>query len=303
MNIFQTFRIIYQTFRIIYHHPLTRTKRVAAFKRWLRWQFGSRISIGNTVVAFVDETRLLVAPGMTGATGNIYCGLHECHDMGFVLHFLREADLFLDVGANIGSYTILASGAVGAETISFEPVPSTFQRLTDNIYLNRLVSQVTLLNVAVGSVEGELEMMADRDTINRVVSGEVYTGTKIKVPVVTLDKILKGRIPKLIKIDVEGFESLVIQGAENTLKNANLEAIIMELNGSGGAYDFNEDKLHEKILMLGFKKCSYDALTRELQLGENINFYTGNSLYVRNLETVQALLSSAKQYDVIGMQL
>jgi len=44
------------------------------------------------------------------------------NDMGFLLHFLRKDDLFLDVGANIGSYTVLAGGAVGAKSISFEPV-------------------------------------------------------------------------------------------------------------------------------------------------------------------------------------
>jgi hypothetical protein len=42
-------------------------------------------------------------------SGNIYAGLHEFGDMAFVLHFLRAGDLFADVGANIGSYTVLAS--------------------------------------------------------------------------------------------------------------------------------------------------------------------------------------------------
>jgi hypothetical protein len=94
---------LYQTFEIIFKHPLTKNQRVAAYMRWLRWQVGSRITPGSTVVDFAGGTRLLAKPGMTGATGNIYCGLHECHDMGFLLHFLRKDDLFLDVGANIGS--------------------------------------------------------------------------------------------------------------------------------------------------------------------------------------------------------
>ena len=41
--------------------------------------------------------------GMTGASGNIYFGLHEFEEMGFLLHFLREEDLFIDIGAYIGS--------------------------------------------------------------------------------------------------------------------------------------------------------------------------------------------------------
>ena len=47
---------------------------------------------------------------MTGATGNIYCGLYEFLDMAFLLHFLRNGDLFGDIGSNIGSYTVLATG-------------------------------------------------------------------------------------------------------------------------------------------------------------------------------------------------
>lgn len=54
---------------------------------------------------------------MTGATGNIYVGLHEFEDMAFLLHVLRRTDLFVDVGANIGSYTILAGGAAGAKLL------------------------------------------------------------------------------------------------------------------------------------------------------------------------------------------
>ncbi len=59
---------------------------------------------------------------MTGATGNIYAGLHEFDDMAFFLHLLRPEDMFADVGSNIGSYTILASGVVGAKSVAFEPV-------------------------------------------------------------------------------------------------------------------------------------------------------------------------------------
>ena len=294
---------IFGTFKLIFNHPMTRTQRVASYMRWLRWQLSSRIGLGDSVVEFVGGTKLLAQSGMTGATGNIYCGLHECHDMGFVLHFLRKGDLFLDVGANIGSYTVLASGAVGADTISFEPVPKTFQHLLDNIYLNRIVDHVMPHNVAVGSKAGELEMMSDRDTVNRVVTNEVYFGEKVNVPVVTLDEILAGRVPKLIKIDVEGFETLVLKGAEQTLGDANLEAVLMELNGSGKAYGFDEYEIHKYMINLGYKQCSYNVLTRELHISTVVSWYTGNNLYVRNPTRAQELVSSAQRYPVIGMQL
>ena len=59
-------------------------------------------------IPFTDRARLLVSRGMYGATQNVYCGLNDFEDMSFVLHYLRQDDIFLDVGANIGAYTVLA---------------------------------------------------------------------------------------------------------------------------------------------------------------------------------------------------
>src|ERR1700687_3946356 len=89
-------------------HPLTRDRKLRAFSRLVRWQVESRLW-GEMVVPWVEGTRLAARRGMAGATGNIYCGLHEFEDMAFLLHFLRSDDVFADVGANIGSYTILAA--------------------------------------------------------------------------------------------------------------------------------------------------------------------------------------------------
>src|SRR5579863_4327451 len=118
-------------------HPLTHDRKLQAFGRFARWQVTSRLQ-REVVVPWIEGTHLAVRRGMTGATGNIYCGLHEFEDMAFLLHFLRPDDLFVDIGANIGSYTILASGVRRARTIAFEPDPVTFAALSRNIALNAL---------------------------------------------------------------------------------------------------------------------------------------------------------------------
>jgi len=227
-------------YRFIANHPLTRDRKISAFIRWLRWQIGSRVLGWPVAVPFVNNTRLLAKSGMTGATGNIYCGLHEFEDMGFVLHFLRPGDLFVDIGANIGAYSILAS-VTGAHMISFEPVPATFEAFLDNIHLNRLETHVDTRSQAVGRASGVLEMIADQDTTNQALRAEDhYTGKTIRVPVVTLDEALQNKMPKLIKIDVEGFETDVLAGAVKTLANPELRAVVMELNGSGKRYGYDE---------------------------------------------------------------
>ncbi len=70
---------------------------------------------------------------MSGATGNLGVGLHEFVDMAFVVHFLREGDLFLDIGANVGSFTVLAAGVARARSFAFEPIADTARDLRRNI--------------------------------------------------------------------------------------------------------------------------------------------------------------------------
>ncbi len=214
-----------------------------------------------------------------------------------------QGDLFVDVGANIGSYTILASAA-NADVISFEPVPATFESLLDNVRLNGLEKRVDARNQAVGRDAGELEMIADQDTTNQaLVAGDHYAGQSIRVPVVTLDTALRGTTPKLIKIDVEGFETEVLAGAKQILGNPALRAVIMELNGSGARYGFDEDSLHRHMQTMGFRPCRYEPLARRVIDLDGARSGTGNTLYLREPETIQAVVSGSPFYRVLGADL
>jgi hypothetical protein len=103
---------VWKTLRFLVNHPLTRDERGQALLRFLRWQVGSRVLREPVAMPYVEDNRLLVESGMAGATGNVYAGLHEFEDMAFVLHALRSSSWFLDIGANVGSYTVLAGGGV-----------------------------------------------------------------------------------------------------------------------------------------------------------------------------------------------
>ncbi|TAF78029.1 MAG: FkbM family methyltransferase [Bacteroidetes bacterium] len=120
----------------------------------------------------------------------------------------------------------------------------------------------------------------------------------ISVPIETLDLILKDTCPSLIKIDVEGFETEVLKGAQNTLNNPILKAIIIELNGSGGRYGFNELDIHQNLLNLGFKPYSY--LPFERKLTEIPTFGNYNTIYIRNLRFVEARLLNSKSCEIFN---
>jgi len=200
------------TLRFVLNHPINREHRLDALSRYVRWQVGGRLVQGELAYDWILGLKFLLRPGETGLTGNVYCGLHEFSSMGYALHTLGPEDLFVDIGANVGSYTLLACGGRKARGICVEPVPETFSRLLANVRLNDLSERVTALNIGLAEREGELLFTRSEDTVNRVVGPEDQGKETVSVQVRTLDGILGGAVPSLIKIDVEGFETAVVRG-------------------------------------------------------------------------------------------
>ena len=240
----------------------------------------------------VEEALLVVEKGMTGATGNIYCGLHEFADMTLVLHLLRPGDLFLDAGANVGSYTVLAAKVTGAQCVAVEPVRSTFERLFRNIKINGLNQDVELWECALGSSNGHIEFSADRDTMNQAVDTD-YPGERISVPVRTIDELLAGKSSIMWKVDVEGFEQEVLRGATNALQNEHLRVVLLESDGP---------EVSRMMSMAGFARCTYDPFVRQL----NASTSQGgrhNHLWVRDPATVQSRCQMAPKRIILGTEI
>jgi FkbM family methyltransferase len=285
------------TLKFITSHPLNRGNIIKAIFRFLRWQINTRLNTYPIIYQFTERSKLIIHKGMTGATGNLYCGLHEFEDMLFLLHFLRKNDLFLDVGANIGSYTILASSHVFANTISIEPVPSTFNHLVKNVLINFSQERVEVMNIALGSKKCFVDFTSNFDTVNHVATKS--DTESIKVSVEKLDDILLDKkVPILIKIDVEGFETEVLNGAANSILSNELKAIIVELNGSGLRYGYDENLIHEKLLVSGFKPYRYFPINRSLTLIETFGKY--NTIYIRDIEFVTERLYNAEKVKIMN---
>jgi FkbM family methyltransferase len=285
------FRLLY----FIVSQPLNNGATFAALSRFFRWQLASRLIQCPIALPFVEGTSLLTQSGMTGATQNWYNGLQEPSEMGFSLHALRPGDLFLDVGANVGSYTILAGGAVKARVISVEPVPSTFKRLQTNIRLNDL-DQIECHCCGVSSASGELLFTSLLDTMNRVALPGEATPT-IRVPVITLDELLEGRLPKVIKIDVEGHELSVLDGGARTFSSPEVEAVIMETNGSGERFGVTDDTLFKKMREFGFNPAEYDPYNRRL-VPQHRN--TQNTIFIRDFDRTGECCLHSPRYNLIN---
>ena len=291
------------TWKYIWRHPLASRNRPLAFRRWLQWQLVSRVAWGDVVVPFVASSRLVVHSGMTGATGNIYTGLHEFEDMAFALHLLRPSDLFVDAGANVGVYTILGATA-GASCVSVEPLPGTHSNLLANIRINGLGDSVRTYQVALGATPGIVLLTSNLDAMNHVLAAAESASGAIDVPVVMLDELLRNEEPVLLKVDVEGYETEVFKGAMSTLTSPKLLALIVELNESGERYGASERELSDLLGKCGFQPYTYSPYARQLQrCAGHKNSSGGNTLFVRDFDEVTRRLSAAQAIEIFGTRI
>ncbi len=267
------------------------------------WQLQSGLSPGKFIVKdYIGGVKFYARKGLTGITGNIYTGLHEFNDMAFLLHFLSEEDGFFDIGANAGSYTLLASGVCKAKSVAIEPVPSTFQILKKNIELNGLLKKVTLINSGAGGKSGVLSFSSGNDTTNHVIAESETKGTgAVDVPIITVDLLLNQTQPALIKMDVEGYETEVLKGMKQTLSASVLKAIIIELNGSGERYGFDENKIHHLLLANGFTPYTYNPFKRMLSRAAMSTGF--NTIYCRDINFINNRLKGAKSITIMGEEL
>jgi len=154
---------------------------------------------------------------------------------------LGEGDVFIDVGANIGYYSILAARRVGASglVLAFEPSQREFVRLLENLALNACRNAVPV-SVALGSVPAiaELHIAPTHTGLNtlRVSSAAVHAfhgATTQRVLVPRFDDLvaplLGGRRVRLLKIDVEGAEMDVLLGMQEALRQRLFERIVVEI--------------------------------------------------------------------------
>jgi FkbM family methyltransferase len=158
----------------------------------------------------------------------IYDGF-EKEETDYLVSILNEGDIFIDIGTNIGLFSLIASKIVGIEgkVLSFEPTPMTFSRLNENVKLNNL-KNIDIRNIGLSDKKGELTFYVSNNGYDAWNSFAPSQDNKleisIQVPVSTLDIELKdidqSKI-KLVKIDVEGWEKFVLYGGKDFLVKYN----------------------------------------------------------------------------------
>lgn len=159
---------------------------------------------------------------------------YEPNVEAIITALLGVGDLFVDVGANFGYHT-LGAAATGARVHAFEPVPRLRHRLAENLRLNGLERRVVVSEFALSDRSGTAAFYVARrldDGSHSLIAGVPARAIEcITVQTMRLDEYLQAREappPTVLKIDVEGAEALVLDGAGALLDSATPPAVIIE---------------------------------------------------------------------------
>lgn len=182
---------------------------------------------------FMPKIRMVLQPDDISHGYIAFAGYHELNLTRRMLEHARSGGLLADVGANYGYYSLLWAGArPDNHVVAFEASPRNCQGLHGNIRVNGLISQIAVQEVAVGKTIGRVQFTVDPDgqgSWSGISDGKVSNA--IDVPLITLDAFFdQSEVIAVLKIDVEGADAWVLQGARELLQQRRIQRIYFEQN-------------------------------------------------------------------------
>ena len=170
----------------------------------------------------------------------------------------QPSDVFYDIGANVGVYSLMASKIMGVRTVSIEPDLMNARLLYENVIMNGVSERVSVLPFAVAernyTADFFLKSLSYGDALHNLDEKNplmvAETSLKASVPVFSLDtlvKLLGLPAPTKLKIDVDGAEARILKGAEQSLRS--VTSLIVELDKNNP----NNEALIEYLAKHGFR--------------------------------------------------
>jgi FkbM family methyltransferase len=203
-------------------HPSHRGHRAAAIGRTVKYELRTSLMGRPSVIPLGDQSKIVAYKGETNSPHAVVRNPPNWPDMLVWKRELVPGDLFVDVGANIGVYSVYAL-ELGAEVIAVEPVPHNAARVRENAALNGYTLDV--VERVLTDAPGIARMTTQYDSMNHI-AGEGEDG--IDVAATTLDELLGERVVAGMKIDVEGAEELVLRGGARALGEQRIRLLQLE---------------------------------------------------------------------------
>lgn len=207
-------------------------RKVASFLDSSEKRYHQMIRGKEEIIMPVLGSKMILPTKDQGLSREIFLhGIREANAVEVMKKEVTPGMNIIDAGANIGYYVLLESQKAD-KVYALEPNPNSFRILKRNVQLNKR-KNVLLKNIAVGDKTGTISFVLDESwNLSRVLKpGEkISTGKINKVRIETLDKLFKGKKIDLIRMDVEGYELNILQGAVSLIKSNPKIKIFLEFH-------------------------------------------------------------------------
>lgn len=265
----------FSSFLWVINHPNNRSNLFLTILRIFIWKINQVFLNIPKVVNIQNGIKFKCYPDSSWGGLVIYTKLPEYFEMKFVNKIINKGDTVIDVGANLGSYSLIAASKVGkGKVFAFEPSNIAYKRLLENITINNMDDKIKTLRVAVSDKKGYLDFSdLSRPEVSHVSYIQSQGSTRIKS--ITLDGFIKRqKINKirLIKIDVEGYEAKVLEGASEILKRGIVDYLLIEINKDSLLFKLDPTKTFNLIKSYGYKTYYFrnsDKLTPIAEFSDN----------------------------------
>lgn len=233
---------------------------------WLQYRLINKINKDKYKIVTVNGSKMYIHLDDDGISKDLYLYKgREKFATECLKSFIKEDDVIIEIGANIGYYVLLENKiAKKGKIFALEPMPFSRKLLTMNIKLNNM-ENVEIYPFAIGDQNKEQNFYIYKEinisSFYLNPAGKLVSTKKVRT--ITLDNFVEqymgGTLPTVLRMDIEGFEYNVIKGAMNTIKNCNKLRIFMEIH----PHILSREQLNELLDILENNNFEIKTVTNE----------------------------------------
>ena len=254
--------------KVLLQFPYNKKYPLKAISRFLEWKLIRLFKIKNYKKQIWSDKYIYLSFDSLQSMWLMYHYIVDWEEFNLIENYLKNNMVFFDVGSNMGFYTLWASRFlnISGSIHSFEPDENNFNRLYENLKINNIQKFVTINQVAISDINGILQFSIGLDGENHILSNANDAFTKVDS--LSLDFYCKSNNVNCIdylKVDVEGFELMVIKGAKNLIEQKRIKIIQLEINKTLGNSNTSSEELINTLEEFGYILCKYDVEKKQLK--------------------------------------
>ena len=275
----------------VLRHPANRGKLLSTLWKMIYWKANKHF-FKNNLIAEIDKGVFCICPFWSSYGGVIYMTKNpEYGETMFYMQAVRKNSIIIDIGSNIGYYSLLGAVRVSNGKIyAFDVDKRVNSILLENVKLNTVKSRVVNVESLASDRNGKEGFIEEHEAeMNHIAYSK--TSKNHKFPAVTIDRFLSGNKIKhlrIVKIDVEGAEYKVLLGMKKSLKRHDVDYLIIELNENIIKFGFSH-----KTMLNYLHKLSYNVYLFEIN---GVRALTGVNVGLNDLnKNILAVSPKVKQ--------